>query len=268
MNARETVTISRNETVTTGAAVASLRARAWLHFTLVPVAGIGHRTLLSGARLSGSIALAALLLAYAYGLNAISDRRSDSVAKNSLRGCIDTPWLAVAFVTGAGLLAVMLGATLGSVAFAAALTSLVAATVYSLGPRMKAVPILGTTLNLAIFAPLLFLYGSPNTIVMVVFSAMLLQNQLVHEMADAEEDARAGVLTTARALGPRATNVVIVLLAVAGVAAGALASLVLAMCTIAALAGKTSAAERRVRHRWVALIGGAIVYAFTLRLQS
>jgi 4-hydroxybenzoate polyprenyltransferase len=83
--------------------------------------------------------------------------------------------------------------------------------VYSVGPRLKSVPFVGTLLNLPNFLPMLFVgmpqpTPSPRLIVLAVsFSALLLQNQLIHEAGDAAEDLRGGLQTTFLRAGVRWT---------------------------------------------------------------
>src|SRR5262249_15234378 len=156
------------------------------------------------------LAIAALLLSYAYGLNAISDRATDlDERKNPLLHVTDCR-AALTVVLAAGGAALLLSLLFPPIVRAAAAISLASATVYSTGPRAKRVPVVGTLLNLGIFAPLLWLGRErPLWIEVVAFAVLLLQNQLLHERADAAEDAAAGVHSTASALGERGTLIAI-----------------------------------------------------------
>jgi 4-hydroxybenzoate polyprenyltransferase len=239
-----------------GASLLVLRARQWIHFVVLPLAG--------GIEFA-PLAIAALLLSYAYGLNAISDRATDlDERKNPLLHVTDCR-AALALVLVAGGAALTLSLLLSPVVRAAAAISLASATVYSVGPRAKRVPVLGTLLNLGIFAPLLWLGRErPLAIEVVAFAVLLLQNQLLHERADAAEDAAAGVRSTAWALGERGTMIAIFVLAIVGIVGSIeLRSLV---GVIGIVASSTlpllyrAARERRVAHRWIAFAAGAAIF--------
>jgi 4-hydroxybenzoate polyprenyltransferase len=260
-------------------AARALRARQWLHFTTLPAAAIGAGAPLSLSRLFLGSGVAASLLAYAYGANAIADRATDASArKNALAGVVAVPLRATGLVLGSGALALAGALVLGGVATAAAAIVLVVATVYSTGPRWKATPGLGTLLNALLFAPLALLafdglgaaLGSRPLLVRVAaFVPMLLQNQLLHELADADEDARAGTLTSARVLGSAGVRAACVALGALGVGlafvtagprVAALSALALAAMTAVAVAPKDAAAARAA-HRRAGLVAGAIVFA-------
>jgi len=103
--------------------------------------------------------------------------------------------------------------------------------------------------------------------------ALLLQNQLLHERADAEEDARSGARTTGRALGEAGAHASVALLGAGGLwvatrlaystATLAAAAAVVGLPTIGALIGRGDAPIRRVRHRKLALAGGAFLFLVT-----
>src|SRR5262249_19989840 len=85
--------------------------------------------------------------------------------------------------------------------------------VYSVGPRLKRIPVLGTLANTTNFAPLLWvgiaaprapLGMAPLTL---AFTCLLLQNQLLHEAADRDEDRRGQIRTSVLVFGPRACAV-------------------------------------------------------------
>src|SRR5262245_45550703 len=82
-----------------------LRPRQWIHFVVLPLAGGIHglTLTLALARFVLALSVAALLLGYAYGLNAISDRATDVDArKNPLVGFEICPPLALVTVLTAG----------------------------------------------------------------------------------------------------------------------------------------------------------------------
>jgi 4-hydroxybenzoate polyprenyltransferase len=256
----------------------ALRGRQWAHFLALPLAGLEAGA--SWSRLAGGVAMAALCLGYSYGLNAISDRATDlEVRKNPLAGRALSPRLfakIAALVAACATAALGLALGSGQVALCAVAASLVASTGYSVGPRWKSVPALGTMLNAAIFAPLLLVAsggaGLPRAfgLELGTFCALLLQNQLLHEQADAAEDTSAGALTTARAIGPRWTATLAIGLALACVAidwrlaptvACAIAAVVaLGAGTLVSLAGPREPGARRFAHRAVAFAGGAILF--------
>jgi 4-hydroxybenzoate polyprenyltransferase len=226
-------------------------------------------------RLALAAAASALALGYAYGVNAVADRATDEASsKNPLAGSAGVPAEVLAAVAASAVSAIAVSLFLGAFALGLTLASLSAATFYSIGPRLKALPILGLLFNTAIFAPLLGLavpdQGAPPAfgVLCSTFTALILQNQLLHESADEEEDARGGVLTTARLLGPRATRTAVLFIAAPGIAiAIALApaasvawaaGIAIALCSLAALSA--SPARGRVVHRWLSAACGFMVF--------
>jgi 4-hydroxybenzoate polyprenyltransferase len=263
--------------------LAVLRGPQWLHFALLPCASVYPALRADPAaalpRLALSVAVAALCLAYAYGINAVADRHGDrSAAKNPLAGVAIVPIEGWLLIVGCAALAQILALLLGGLTAGAALTSLLAGTVYSVGPRFKAIPIVSTTTNAAIFAPLLFV-GHVDThpdglfTLMVTFVALLTQNQLVHEVVDRDEDRRCGVRTTAVAFGPRVSLFMSAALGLAAVAMLAAtqatrASVVVAIVGLGLSAALTArvepdrAARARRAHRLLSLgIGAAVLLA-------
>ncbi len=189
-----------------------LRVRDWAHFVVLPLAAAPLRSPDAAAAigLARGMGIAALLLAYGYLLNGLADRGLDrDPAKNPFSQAstkaIDA-LAALAFALALGALG--LAAAGGPVPVAAASTSIAAGWLYSAGPRLKRLPIVGTLLNVACFAPLLFV-GAGRTLppatalLTLAFTGLLLENQLLHEAADARDDAAAQVRTTFLALGAR-----------------------------------------------------------------
>ena len=189
------------------------------------------------------------------------------------------PRSALAVVGTCFALAAAFSLALGTVGCLATTVSLLASTVYSVGPRLKALPGIGTLLNAVIFAPLLALGASSALppgfgVLASSFGALLLQNQILHEQADLHEDAAAGTYTTARALGPRARSVIVGALAALGFAGACVwapskASRVVACIVIGAGSawavglGQGRVADCRRVHRWLSFAGGAMIYVAT-----
>jgi 4-hydroxybenzoate polyprenyltransferase len=215
------------------------------------------------------------LLGFAYSVNSVVDRGADAPGKNPLAGR-ENVGVAVGVALAAASLGLLLCVALGSVV--PCLVSLIAGTIYSAGPRLKRVPLAGTLLNAPIFAPLLFLARgakSPSFAelsLLVVFVALLLQNQLLHERADAEEDARAGAITTGRLLGDAVRPAALLIAGLAMMALPFLSpSRLTTICGAAAVIGgalvaysSAPPAKLRGRHARVGMVFGALTFASLL----
>lgn len=263
-----------------------VRARQWWYFLVLPAAGIPLEhwrplQLATVLDLAHGAVVAAGCLAFAYGVNGLTERHTDLDPRKN-------PWIGQTPATGAlelltGLAVVTAAvALIGSVrAMLAAAVSLAAGAVYSLGPRGKRQLLVGTGLNVFIFAPLLLV--APSAAVShrglgwtTAFAALLLQNQLVHEQVDDAEDRAAGALSTAAWLGPDRTQIAIVVMGLAAVAAAWLwfATPVASFLTWTALATTGAALLRRPplqRRRWqrgLAAVGGALAFATELLTAS
>jgi 4-hydroxybenzoate polyprenyltransferase len=193
---------------------ARIRIRQWAHFLALPLAGYDTAAASGAATafaLARGVAIAFGVLAFAFLVNAIADRAMDRDARKN-------PLAQSLTAAGSARLAVAFGATALAIAFTASTAVLVATGValaagaaYSVGPRLKGVPILGTAMNPMIFAPLLWV-GVGATIpsdlptLTILFASLLVQNQLLHEAADADEDRGGAVHTTFLLLGPRGTG--------------------------------------------------------------
>lgn len=263
------------------------RARQWWHFLALPAAGVALGPPGSGRVFTAAAATvaASAALSYGYLLNAVADRSMDlDRRKNPLLGSepgsLRAPLaaLAAAALASAGMVSL--------VAVAAAATMLASGWCYSAGPRWKAVPLLGTALNAVNFTPLLFLgvrdLGRAGALLplALAFAALLLQNQLLHEAADAEEDRRGGLRTTFVALGAAGAAVSALLCAVAlggvvlhGFAGHPYRGLALSLCAPASLLAPAAlaagvsperAAAARRWHRLAAALAGAALCALTL----
>lgn len=266
---------------------AQLRVRHWAHFLALPLAGIDPEVGLSrtALALSRGVLITFCVLAFGYLLNSLSDRHMDrDREKNALpdRG-LRRHYVSVGAFAAGGL---------GIASFApwpvlaATLTSVVCGWVYSVGPRLKATPFVGSALNVGNFAPMLWV-GAPSAemppsigLVAPAFAAMLLQNQLLHEAGDADEDTRGRVSTTYLRLGRGASSV---LAACAGLTLaavswldGALATRVIAVLCVPPFVvvfpwwlrrhgdDLTRMRRARVAHRWVSLFAGAALFAAAL----
>lgn len=262
----------------------ALRGSGWWYFCLLPLTSlIGDPRADADVvlRLVGSVAVAGLCLAFAYGFNGIIDRGMDRDAgKNSLAGLVEVPREAVLLVVGCALVALGIAAMLTPVALLGTGMSLVAGTLYS-GGGLKRLPVVGTLVNVLIFVPLplLAMTGPPTSEMLFLiycFYVLVTQNQIVHEIADSEEDVAAGVHTTGVAIGPTGVRLVAVLLGpVAAVALwhlepaasiGLIAAAV-GLCggaAMVAICDVRRAGPLRVAHRWYSLGVGAVLFALVL----
>lgn len=263
--------------------IARLRVRHWAHFLVLPLAAFSPSSVedpLAALALVRGVAIAGSILAFGYLLNGITDRALDrDPSKNPLVGEPASPAHLQAVVVLAGI-ALALALTGPPVVVAATLTTLIAGWAYSAGPRLKRFPLIGTVLNAACFAPLLFVGTRGATtpdapLLALAFTALLLENQILHEGEDAAEDRDAGILTTYAILGPRGAAAVMGLFGL-GVAAAvhllggdgwlsALTACVFGLGFPIACASSrgASARLRRVRaaHRLAGVIAGGVVYA-------
>jgi 4-hydroxybenzoate polyprenyltransferase len=190
---------------------AQIRLRHWAHFLALPLAGVDPKYPLAQTVTSSllGVAIAFGVLAFGYLLNSLADRRLDQDPdKGSLpAGALTPQWLAV---VGLGVLTTALAAQGPGIVLGAALLCMGSGVVYSVGPRLKSLPLIGSLLNITNFAPLL-LVGLPSSDVsapllgplLAAFAPLLLQNQLIHEAADADEDRAGGVVTTFGRFGPQ-----------------------------------------------------------------
>jgi 4-hydroxybenzoate polyprenyltransferase len=268
-----------------------LRVRHFRHFLVLPLAtaDLARPTLRGALALGRGVGAAFCALAFAYLANTVADRGMDrDLDKNPLArasAVADRRFDLPLAILGAGALA--LAATGPLLGVAAATLSLAAGWAYSLGPRLKARPVIGTLMNALIFAPLLLLgldRPAPPPRFMPVaaaFVALLLQNQLLHEAADAVEDREGGVRTTFLTLGGAGAALLAALCgaAAAWITAGAIAERHLSSWLLAlvaphllvfpaalALAGHSPArmAQARVAQRWAAVASGALLVALEL----
>lgn len=255
---------------------AAVRARQWWHFLGLPLATLerGHLAAESVWRVPAAVGVAGCCLAVAYAINAVCERFTDRCpGKNPL---VVRPELAAAVgrrVVGVAAVGLGLAGWLGAWALAGAAASMFAGLLYSASAWGKRVPVVGLVGNTLIFAPLMVLMHAggalPRAVVVELglFVVLLAQNQLLHELADVEEDAAAGAWTTGRWLGARGTMRVVVGLGVlgvlgAGLAGTAAAQVVGVMCVVAAtcVGWAMRPVIGRRWHRWCAVIGGGAVF--------
>jgi 4-hydroxybenzoate polyprenyltransferase len=256
-----------------------VRFREWFHFIVLPLAGVDPaeaptRVALHLAR-GGAIAFC--VLGFGYLLNAASDLDVDlDPRKNPLLDPEERRRAPRVMITLA-LAALALAAIGPRVGLAATAVSLVSGVAYSIGPRLKAVPIAGTLANATNFAPLLWVGASGGDpalarLLCPAFVGLLLQSQILHEAADAAGDARASVRTTFLALG-RPASAVIAALFGAVLALSALPGGIVSRAAIGAVyvvvfplalalaADPARAARLRAWHRWSGLAVGAALLA-------
>ncbi len=213
-----------------------LRVRGYAHFLLAPLAVV--RPFHDGSTVEGvarGVLAAFCLLSFAYLVNDWNDRALDAAEKQNPVVRANAGVVEYAATLVALTLTAMVAAGFNSVlALMYALMSWVAGWVYSAGPRLKKLPLVGTLTNGFIFTPLLFLGVEAGLDfrmverVAWVFAPLLLQNQLLHEAADADDDRAGGVSTTFLAAGPTLTGWFVGLLPIAA-ALGILARVVAAM---------------------------------------
>lgn len=265
----------------------SLRAPQWLHFAAMPAlplyASFRAAPADALARFVCGAVVASLALAFAYGINAIADRHGDrDVTKNPLAGLAQAPALTWATVLGCAALALALAALGGSwLRLDCSAISLIAGTLYSVGPRVKRIPVVGTLTNAVIFAPLALVVrfdaaSAPHVpLLLAVFVVLQTQTQLVHEAGDLAEDESSGISSSAVIFGPQAAmNAARVLgytSAIAFLACFGLERMPVIASVAAllggALIGRASpelASEVRHAHRRLSLVAGAMLFALAV----
>jgi len=249
---------------------------------VLPLAGFDARvgTLPAAAAAARGVVVASAVLAFGYLLNAVADRGSDRPGKNPFAAA-GAPRGAGAVAAGLAAAALVASAWAPPVARAATAVSLASGVVYSVGPRLKRYPLLGTLANVTNFAPLLWVGVAAGAqppglrAVAAGFVCLLLQNQLLHEAADRQEDRAGHVRTTVLLLGEGRSALVASLLGAAllaavrtarafGAVAGPLAlAYVVAFPLALALRGADAAAMNRARaaHRACSVLTGGLLFA-------
>lgn len=227
--------------------------------------------------------IAFAILAFGYLLNSVSDRRMDLDPRKNpfIDGGAREHRLSLTLLVAMSLLLALFSPLPAQIA---TVFCLAFGCIYSVGPRLKSVPIIGSLMNLANFGPLLFVGMRDAELpqgfawLVLAFAALLLQNQLIHEAADNDEDRGGGVHTTWQMLGPTRTAAVIAMLGVtAMLAAATLASahgamIIIVLGAAVFVAGfpvlllrtgqdSEKAARLRVTHRWYALVAGIVLFS-------
>ncbi len=259
------------------------RLRHWAHFLLLPLAGYDPAAPLaaSALALTRGVLIAFAVLAFGYLLNGLADRHMDaSAAKNPIVGG-GAPQSFAAPLALLAALATLAAAFAPWPAALATAVGLASGVLYSVGPRLKRFPVLGSLANLTNFAPLLWV-GLPTAAaaadmlpLTLCFGALLLQNQLLHEAADRDDDRRGRLRTTYLLLGPRGSALAAAALGLSltalAAATPALSPLtwplafvyVLAFPAVLARLGASPRpmAAARLAHRLAALLTGALLFA-------
>ena len=258
---------------------ARLRVRHWAHFLVLPLATFtgAFDTSALFALLRGLV-IAASILAFGYLLNGITDRALDrDPSKNPLIAEPARPahLRAVVGLAGCALVLALIGPP---IVVLATLTALGAGWAYSAGPRLKRLPFVGTVLNAACFTPLLFVGASadasPPWGLAAAFTALLLENQLLHEGEDALDDRDGAIRTTYAVLGPTGAACAMALsgigLAAVAFVLGGGASITAVLAGVFGVAFPVSCAwsrgdrawlrRLRVVHRSAAVLAGALGY--------
>jgi 4-hydroxybenzoate polyprenyltransferase len=233
-------------------------------------------------RLAVALAGAFAALSHAYLVNAVADRTTDTdIRKNSLIGMSSVPPFVFGIIAATFLLSLLLAAQLGLFSLICMALSLISGILYSVFPRLKGIPVAGQIGNAGIFFPLLFLAfpgfaDIPKHVALVslAFLVMLYQNQMVHELADLEEDSRHGDRSTASLLGVRGSRIAIgvgllpvpMVLLVGGLSPLFLAcSSSMVISTLICLIFLGNPVRCRVLHRYFAITAGIILFLGTFR---
>ncbi len=265
-------------------ALRSLRVHQWWYFATLPLGALAFAVPTWGDVFLG-VCCASACLAAAFGLNAITDRAGDRCAwKNPLVGRGEGAGRVLGLTAGCGAVALLTASWVGPTALLAAGLSVLAGLVYSVGPRWKARPGIGTLCNGVIFTPLLFVGTSAvvDTEVALALTIALMtlvtQNQLLHEAADMDEDHRSGTRTTVVVIGAGHVKRVGLALGAVG-AATTLGFAGLSPLTFTASIGmmcggilpfivqSTEWSRLRRQHRWLAAAGGGTMFFAALLLQ-
>ena len=261
------------------------RVRDWIHILPVPLASFDLYAPRGSAWLAAGrgVASAFVILAFGFLLNSVSDRQVDRDGRKNpliVAGAAGYQYsLAVLLV-----LSLVLAAVSPVPARLAILSCLALGVIYSIGPRLKSVPVASSLTNAAGFTLMLFFGMSSATLplgfgyVALAYATLLLQNQLMHEAGDQVEDRASGIRTTWLTLGPRWTAL---MAAFAGLGAtiaavhivprAAVVPVVTIASTVFVLAfplllswprlKAREAARLRVIQRWCAVVLGAGLYA-------
>ena len=186
--------------------------RQWLHVLPLPLATFDATVPVDTALLAVArgIVNAFAILAFGFLVNAISDRHVDRDARKNPLLVPGRDGYKASLVTLPAVSIALAAFSPWPVQLATAF-SLMVGIVYSVGPRLKIIPVVGTLTNAAWYTPVLFLGMAGPSLpagfggIAIAFTTLLLQNQLIHEAGDRIEDEASGIRTTWLALGPRWT---------------------------------------------------------------
>lgn len=253
----------------------------WVHFVPLVLLSAGDWPFLV-APLGASIFCAAVGLSVAAVINQVKDEAWDLVAPEVFEATFGLSFRFLKRLVGCLVcLGLLVAFAISVVAGVAYIVMVLAGWSYSAGPRWKRVPVLGTTMNALVFAPLAFLGRGPADpgaffAFACAFTLLLLQNQLLHEIAHADSDRLKGIRTTTIVVGGRVSGAAAALLGLAagivmigfGVRRGepvvtfsgfGLALLSLAI-GIGALSERADASTLRLVHRWSAFFWGGVAW--------
>lgn len=258
------------------------RVKDWVHFLFLPLLTIVPG-FIDWLDLILAIVCSGLCLGYAYGYNQYKDegldKQDESVAlemygmkKNGL----------VLILLLMLILTLMLSFVISRVSFLAAIISLFGSTVYSGGPTLKNVPIVGTLANLLIFIPLAFLGGGEAInfnffIFVIALVGLLMQSQMIHEAADYKDDIKNRIATTAVKYGLEVSKKGSLLWGVLSIVAFIVLALNLeskwvwgAVSVLAAFdllyffyssfQNEVATASLRLKHRYIGFVAGTVAY--------
>jgi 4-hydroxybenzoate polyprenyltransferase len=255
------------------------RVRQWVHILPLPLATFDASVPIATALLAAARGMANLfaILAFGFLVNAISDRHVDRDARKNPLVLPGRDGYKASLVALPALSLALAAFSPWPVQLATA-CCLAVGCLYSVGPRLKTIPVVGTLANAAWYVPMLFLGMAVPSLppgfgtIAIAFTALLLQNQLIHESGDRIEDEASGIRTTWLAFGPRWT-------ALFAACAGSVAVVttestpgafryavgivfIVAFPLLLAWDGLTAdrAARLRVVHRWCAVLFGAGLY--------
>jgi 4-hydroxybenzoate polyprenyltransferase len=186
------------------------RVKGWLHFLGLTLLGFFMANQSVIAELWPAVLIAGLYLAHVYAINNYFDRQLDlKLDKNPLAGKNEASLRFLAASIVPAVFAVVLTFRMDSSRVLLIASGIIASTFYSVPPlRLKVTAFIGFMLNALIFAPLFLLgwvtggggwrEGLPP---MLFFSIPVLIMQVLHEMADINEDRRAKIKTIGMSTG-------------------------------------------------------------------
>jgi len=265
------------------AVAGAVRLMDWIHFLALPLLSAGAWPFAVGPVVLAVLA-AACILGFAFGYNQWKDENLAALPEAELvaaTGMGSRAWrttLVVCVVGGLACAALVNVESAGAAAF-----SLVWGWLYSGGPRVKRWPVVGTIANVAIFAPLALLGSGTSEPAarfwfVLCFALLLVENQLIHEAAHADDDRRGGVQTTTVRFGHRVSGLLAVAMGlgaaaslavladgnrwVLGTAVAMAVMALLLLVSVRHFRRPDRARRLRLAHRWAAFCLGGAAWAF------